>query len=387
MSLADQISALLSRLSSIETRLTSLRGTGGGGGVTAHHATHEPGGADAITVPPVHHTRHESGGADPIKLDDLAAPDDNTDLNASAAKHGLLPKLSNVATEFLNGQGAFAAPATAAHHATHESGGGDAIKLDDLAAPDDNADLDASTSKHGLLKKLPGGTTDFFRADGAFATPPGTATYCFKPPTYPRRWLGFSQANVGGYVMGAAAGVSSSGTLGDAGDTAGPFRKHTCGTVTSGAFYISAAHCRQYWDPTLWMRIRTDAAIANIRIWAGFWDNATMNASNPAAREIAAFRFDTSVDGNWYFCVKDGTTMNAIDTGVAAAAATIYDMKISMSGGVAYWEITPFSGATTSGNTNSNLPQEATNLYFGFLGWATSGTVYYQSLYAYCETD
>jgi len=55
-----------------------------------------------------HATRHQSGGADDIKLDDLAAPDDNTDLNSSASAHGLLPKLSGVSTEFLNGQGAFA---------------------------------------------------------------------------------------------------------------------------------------------------------------------------------------------------------------------------------------------------------------------------------------
>ena len=45
------------------------------------------------------------------KLDDLAAPDDNTDLNASTTKHGLLLKLDNSATNFLNGQGAWAAPA------------------------------------------------------------------------------------------------------------------------------------------------------------------------------------------------------------------------------------------------------------------------------------
>ena len=45
------------------------------------------------------------------KLDDFAAPDDNTDLNATAAAHGLLPKLSNVVTEFLNGQGAWSVPA------------------------------------------------------------------------------------------------------------------------------------------------------------------------------------------------------------------------------------------------------------------------------------
>lgn len=62
-------------------------------------------------TPTTHATSHQSGGSDAIKLDDLAAPDDNTDLNASTSKHGLLPKLSNVATEFLNGTGAFSTPA------------------------------------------------------------------------------------------------------------------------------------------------------------------------------------------------------------------------------------------------------------------------------------
>lgn len=46
-----------------------------------------------------------------------------------------------------------------------------ATKLDDFTAPDDNTDLDASTSKHGLMKKYPGGTTTFLRADGTFAAP------------------------------------------------------------------------------------------------------------------------------------------------------------------------------------------------------------------------
>ena len=53
------------------------------------------------------------------------------------------------------------------------SGGADALKLDDLAAPDDTTDLDASTGAHGLLPKLSGSTAEFLRGDGAFATPPG----------------------------------------------------------------------------------------------------------------------------------------------------------------------------------------------------------------------
>jgi hypothetical protein len=44
------------------------------------------------------------------KLDDLATPDDNTDLDASTTRHGLLKKLPNVAGQFMNGVGAWASP-------------------------------------------------------------------------------------------------------------------------------------------------------------------------------------------------------------------------------------------------------------------------------------
>jgi hypothetical protein len=60
-----------------------------------------------------------------------------------------------------------------AHKASHQSGGGDAIQLDNLAAPDDNTDLDATTGVHGLLPKLGGGTDNFLRADGSWAEPGG----------------------------------------------------------------------------------------------------------------------------------------------------------------------------------------------------------------------
>jgi hypothetical protein len=62
-----------------------------------------------------------------------------------------------------------------AHASTHQSGGSDAIKLDDLATPDDNTDLNATTGRHGLLPKLGGGTTNFLRADGTWSAP-------FAPP-------------------------------------------------------------------------------------------------------------------------------------------------------------------------------------------------------------
>lgn len=49
------------------------------------------------------------------------------------------------------------------------------IKLDDLATPDNNTDLNATTGRHGLLLALGGGTTNFLRADGSWAEPPGSS--------------------------------------------------------------------------------------------------------------------------------------------------------------------------------------------------------------------
>ena len=46
-------------------------------------------------------------------------------------------------------------------------------KLDSFGAPDDVTTLNASASAHGLMMKYPGGTTNFLRADGSFAAPPG----------------------------------------------------------------------------------------------------------------------------------------------------------------------------------------------------------------------
>lgn len=66
------------------------------------------------TMPPsAHAAAHKSGGGDTIKLDELAAPTDVTTLNASAAAHGLLPKLSGDAAQVFKGDGTWgnAAPA------------------------------------------------------------------------------------------------------------------------------------------------------------------------------------------------------------------------------------------------------------------------------------
>jgi hypothetical protein len=60
------------------------------------------------SLPGAHASTHISGGSDSVKLDDLAVPDDNTDLNASASRHGLLPKLPDDSGKYLNGAGSWA---------------------------------------------------------------------------------------------------------------------------------------------------------------------------------------------------------------------------------------------------------------------------------------
>lgn len=61
-----------------------------------------------------------------------------------------------------------------AHAARHASGGADAIKIDDLAAGDDNTDLNASTAKHGLMQRYPG-TNSLLKGNGDWLVFPGTA--------------------------------------------------------------------------------------------------------------------------------------------------------------------------------------------------------------------
>lgn len=58
------------------------------------------------------------------------------------------------------------------HQAGHNSGGADALKLDNLDTPEDNTDLDFSTTLHGLVPKGPNDGT-FLKADGTWTAPGG----------------------------------------------------------------------------------------------------------------------------------------------------------------------------------------------------------------------
>jgi len=119
-------------------------------------------------VPGAHASSHENGGADELNVGGLngVLADPQTPASHDSTAHsgtiGTHAQLSSVGADDHHAKN---------HQATHGPGGADALKLDDLAAPDDNTDLNASTSKHGLMKKLGGGTSNFFRADGDWEKP------------------------------------------------------------------------------------------------------------------------------------------------------------------------------------------------------------------------
>ena len=87
----------------------ALAGTSGTPSVSNKYVTNADSRNSDARTPSAHKTSHQSGGSDAVKLDDLSAPDDNTDLNASTSKHGLCPKAPNNVLQFLRGDGAFAA--------------------------------------------------------------------------------------------------------------------------------------------------------------------------------------------------------------------------------------------------------------------------------------
>jgi hypothetical protein len=70
-----------------------------------------------------HASQHKQGSTDTIKIDELGAASDNTLLNVSISAHGLCPKLSNRAYEYLNGVGGFSIPLSLGSGANEASPG------------------------------------------------------------------------------------------------------------------------------------------------------------------------------------------------------------------------------------------------------------------------
>jgi hypothetical protein len=221
----------------------------------------------------------------------------------------------------------------------------------------DNTIADASTTKHGFMKKLPGGTTTFYRGDGQFATP-SAGDGSVDPLEYTRRWgfHGIVEAFNNYYAtqMPAITPTGAAGT--NKSDAQGLFigAVSTAATAGNTVGYLNSAYTAFYrqWDTDFVARWRTGDNISSQGHWVGAASGSVDNNSSPAVH-LAAFRYYTSAgDTNWMACVKDGTTLQAADTGVAVATDTAHTFLIKMrSASVEFW----IDGTLVHTHT-SNLP-------------------------------
>jgi hypothetical protein len=98
-----------------------------------------------------------TGVWDTIKESDLVLTDITTN-NASTTKHGFLKKLDDDDTHFLDGKGSW-----------------DTIKESEIVFTD-NTTNDVSTAKHGFVPKLPNASNQFFNGVGGWAVSPAVPT-------------------------------------------------------------------------------------------------------------------------------------------------------------------------------------------------------------------
>lgn len=128
----------------------------------------------------------------------------------------------------------------AAHAGTHKRGGNDPIRLDDLAEPEDNVDLDANTLRHGLLPKLSGNGSDVLKGDGTFGSGgSGAPTSAHYVTTQAESGLS-AEFNLGGLTTGllkhsVSAGVSTPATAAAATDYVAPGAVTTSGLTQATA--------------------------------------------------------------------------------------------------------------------------------------------------------
>jgi hypothetical protein len=105
----------------------------------------------------------------------------------------------------------------------------------------------------------------------------------------------------------------------------------------------------QNFDVTFRIQFET---LANFRAWIGLSDGVfNVDSDNPSGRHFSIFRFSTDVGANIYAVTKDGTTINAVDTGIAAAASWFSLRMVSTSGQVEFY----VNGIKTNTLT-ANLP-------------------------------
>jgi len=269
------------------------------------------------------------------QLDDHSAPDDVTTLNATTSEHGLLKKLSNVSTEFMNGQGNWATPAGAA------GGGGPGTSIPiftgsfwmlNVQWQSASLGIGMVTGQQGtqLVSKALATTNLLLSQHANVRRPAAGAAVSHLYSGFPAFWRG-NASGLGGFFFSARVGYNAA-------DSAAARRfvglsATFLGSITT--FGVTFLNC------------------------CGF------------SRE------DTG-ESNWFFRHNDGSgSPTAVDTGMAAAAGTVYDMRIfcTPNASTISWEIDDVTNGTSqSGSISSDLPTSTLFMYAVLWMYKTAGS-------------
>jgi len=189
----------------------------------------------------------------------------------------------------------------------------------------------------------------------------------------PRYWLknpaATSFTSVG---MIAAPTVTSFAAGGTTGDTATrPYLTiNTTAIIDQEASIVSTtAFLRRAFLPTLVVPIHAgDAASqSNIRRWIGFWSTALAAVSTPTTQRVAAFRYDTALDGTafWRCVTCDGASNVTTTTTTIAADTTSAEriFRIEMNGSLG--QISFYIDDVCVALHSTNLPGNTSSMIVG----------------------
>lgn len=259
-------------------------------------------------------------------------------------------------------------------------------KLDDAAAADDNTDLNASTTKHGLQAKGTGSTTTFYRSDNTQAAIQSSSTTVAGIVELATDGESSSSVVVAGndsrvpgvFLKRHIFNITASGTVFTVGTSAGctntawtsnmhyDTASHkffmdflTGGTTNSQAGYAQTSN-NLFFEPfdSAYFQMKTAASIAAMRIWCAVYDDGggELVAGDTGGSSILyGFRYSTSAgDANWQGCTNNATgALTAVDTGVAVATDTVYEMVVKQS---TYGTYTFSVNGSSPVSISSNVP-------------------------------
>lgn len=253
-------------------------------------------------------------------------------------------------------------------HATqHQSGGTDAIQLDNLAATDDNTDLNTTTTAHGLMPKLGDDADKYFNGGGS-------QTYPFIAPTkfvqgY-EDFIGGDAGTMGTRVTGSGATVAYTTAVANHDGIA----TLSTGTTTAGAAAVGAITGSNNTSNVILgegaVVVETDVRVPTLStgtdtftVRSGLIDNNFAESTDGIF-----FRYTDSVNsGKWECVAISNTTSTVIDGGVTVSGSSFYRLRAEITAGGTSASFTINGTTVTTGPITTNIPTGASRA----TGWCS----------------